>query len=86
MALGRSCHGGGQNPAWGGLASGGEVVGEYEGITCDRFGAGVGAGGGRKGAVSEQGLGRLWSSVSSEVGGRGSAGKQHGAEGRAVRG
>lgn len=29
--------GGGEIPARTGFASGGEVVGEYEGITCDRF-------------------------------------------------
>jgi len=43
---GRSSHSGGQNSVNGGLAGGGEVMGEHEGITCDQyqFDAGVGAG------------------------------------------
>ena len=43
MAHGYGCGTGAQNLVTGGLAAGGKVVGEHEGLTCDRFDAGVGS-------------------------------------------
>jgi len=39
-----------------GLACGGEVVGEHEGITCHRFEAKAKVGGGRRRIIGVQGL------------------------------